>query len=144
MTYSGARAALKQYQQANAQSKIEGASPHRLIQMLMDGALEKIQIARNLMVEQRLGPKAEHITWAISIIDGLRLSLDKDMGGEIAQNLDDLYDYMVRRLVLANLENDVKILDEVSDLLRQIKGAWDAIAGTERPSGGASTGLPAA
>ncbi len=140
MTYSGARAALKQYQQADALSKIDGASPHRLIQMLMDGALEKIFIARSLMVEGRLGPKAEHITWSISIIDGLRLSLDKDLGGEIAQNLDDLYDYMVRRLVVANLENDVKILDEVSDLIKQIKEAWDAIANTERPQ----TGLPAA
>ena len=140
MSYAGKRAALKQYQQVDLQTRIEEASPHRLIQLLMEGALEKIFIARRLMSDGKLGPKAEHITWAISIIDGLKISLDKKLGGEIAQNLDDLYDYMVRRLVMANLENDVAILDEVSDLLKQIKEAWDAIAGTERPK----TGQPAA
>ena len=133
MNRSGARAALKQYKQVNVHSMVEGASPHRLIQMLMEGALEKMHIARGLMEEGKLGPKAEHISWAISIIDGLRISLDKDVGGEIAQNLEDLYDYMVRRLVEANLKNDATIIDEVSDLLKQIKEAWDAIAGTERP-----------
>ena len=133
MNRSGARAALQQYKKVNVHSMVEGASPHRLIQMLMEGALEKMHIARGLMEEGKLGPKAEHITWAISIIDGLRISLDKDVGGEIAQNLEDLYDYMVRRLVEANLKNDATIIDEVSDLLKQIKEAWDAIAGTERP-----------
>jgi len=133
MNRSGARAALQQYKKVNVHSMVEGASPHRLIQMLMEGALEKMHIARGLMEEGRLGPKAEHITWAISIIDGLRISLDTDVGGEIAQNLEDLYDYMVRRLVEANLKNDAAIIDEVSDLLKQIKEAWDAIAGTERP-----------
>jgi len=133
MNRSGARAALQQYKQVNVRSMVEGASPHRLIQMLMEGALEKMHIARGLMEEGRLGPKAEHISWTISIIDGLRISLDKDVGGEIAQNLEDLYDYMVRRLVEANLKNDAAIIDEVSDLLKQIKEAWDAIAGTERP-----------
>jgi len=140
MSYSGKQAALEQYKQLNVQIKIDKANPHRLIQMLLEGALEKILIARHLMAAGKLGPKAEHITWAISIIDGLRVSLDKDVGGDIAQNLDDLYDYMVRRLVTANLENDVAILDEVSELLKQIKEAWDAIADTPRPQ----TGQPAA
>jgi len=136
MNRSGVRSALKQYKQVNVHSMVEGASPHRLIQMLMEGALEKIHIARGLMVEGKLGPKAEQITWAISIIDGLRISLDKELGGEIAQNLEDIYDYMVRRLVETNLKNDVAILDEVSDLMRQIKEAWDAISGAERPQQG--------
>jgi len=133
MNRAGARAALQQYKKVNVHSMVEEASPHRIIQMLMEGALEKMHIARGLMEEGKLGSKAEHITWAISIIDGLRISLDKDVGGEIAQNLEDLYDYMVRRLVEANLKNDATIIDEVSDLLKQIKEAWDAIAGTERP-----------
>jgi flagellar protein FliS len=128
MNYTGARAALKQYKQVNAHSMVESASPHRLIQMLMGGALEKISIARAHMLDGKIGPKAEHITWSISIIDGLRVSLDKNKGGEIAQNLEDLYDYMTRRLVEANLHNDPAILDEVSGLLSQIKEAWDAIA----------------
>ena len=129
MNYSGAQAALKQYKQVNAHSLVESASPHRLIQMLMDGALEKMGLARSFMVDGKLAAKAEHITWAISIVDGLRVSLDKEKGGEIARNLDDLYDYMVRRLVEANLHNDPGIIDEVRDLLLQIKEAWDAIAG---------------
>lgn len=136
MNRSGVRSALQQYKQVNVHSMVEGASPHRLIQMLMEGALEKMHIARGLMLEGKLGPKAEHITWAISIIDGLRISLDKELGGEIAQNLEDIYDYMVRRLVETNLKNDVTILDEVSDLMKQIKEAWDAIAGVERPQQG--------
>ncbi len=128
MSYTNARAALNKYKQVNAHSMVEAASPHRLIQMLMEGALEKIHIARSHMVERQLGDKAQNITWAISIIDGLRISLDKEQGGEIAQNLEDLYDYMTRQLIMANLKNETAILDEVSDLLRQIKSAWDAIA----------------
>ncbi|HEB87525.1 MAG TPA: flagellar export chaperone FliS [Gammaproteobacteria bacterium] len=127
MSFSNAQAALQQYKKINVHSQMEGASPHRLIQMLMEGALEKIHIARGLMEDGKIGPKGEHIGWAISIIDGLRISLDKDVGGEIAQNLEDLYDYMTRRLIEANLQNDVTLLDEVGDLLRQIKEAWDAI-----------------
>lgn len=136
MNRSGMRSALQQYKQVDVHSQVEGASAHRLIQMLMDGALEKIHIARGLMEEGKIGPKAEQITWAISIIDGLAVSLDKDVGGDIAQNLEDLYDYMVNRLVEANLKNEVAILDEVTDLLKQIKAAWDAIAGEERPQQG--------
>ena len=127
MSYASARAALDQYKKVNVHSMVEAATPHRLIQMLMEGALEKIQVARCHMEAGNLGPKAEHVTWAISIIDGLRVSLDKEKGGEIAQNLEDLYDYMARRLMAANIENDPAILDEVRDLLNQIKGAWDAI-----------------
>ena len=73
--------------------------------------------------------KASHISWAISIIDGLRMSMDKDSGGEIAQNLDSLYDYMGRRLVEANLHNNIEILNEVAGLLLEIKLAWDAVPG---------------
>ncbi len=136
MTRSNAQAALKQYQKVNIHTMIEGASPHRLIQMLMEGALEKMYIARTLMEAGEIGPKAENITWAISIIDGLRISLDKDLGGEIAQNLEDLYDYMVRRLIESNLRNDTGMVEEVIDLMKQVKEAWDAIANTPRPGHG--------
>lgn len=133
MSFSNAQAALQQYKKVNVHSQVEGASPHRLIQMLMEGALQKMYAARPMMEDGQLGPKAEQITWAISIIDGLRISLDKEVGGGIAQNLEDLYDYMVRQLMQANLTNDVALVDEVVDLLKQIKEAWDAIAGTPRP-----------
>ncbi len=128
MNYSNARAALNKYKQVNVHSMVEAASPHRLIQMLMEGALDKIVAARKHMLAKEIGEKAQSITCSISIIDGLRISLDKEQGGEIAQNLEDLYDYMVRRLIQANVSNDPAILDEVTDLLLQIKSAWDAIA----------------
>lgn len=127
MSYVNPRAALQQYKNLNASTQVAAASPHRLIQMLLDGALEKIRLARSFMQQGRLGEKARHITWAISIIDGLRVSLDKNAGGELAQNLEDLYDYMIRRLTETNLHNDPAVLDEVLGLLGQIKEAWDAI-----------------
>jgi flagellar protein FliS len=127
MNYSGALSAIQQYKKLGVSSDIDSASPHRLIQMLMEGALEKISLAKSYMQDGKLGPKAQHITWAISIIDGLRISLDKDSGGDIAQNLEALYDYMARRLVDANVKNDIALLDEVTSLLLEVKGAWDAI-----------------
>jgi flagellar protein FliS len=119
--------AMKQYHSLGMKTSVEDATPHRLIQMLMDGALDKIAAARGFMERGEIPQKGAHISWAISIIDGLRVSLDKSVGGEIAQNLDDLYNYMMTRLTEANLKNDTNYLNEVSGLLRQIKGAWDAM-----------------
>lgn len=79
------------------------------------------------MERKEIAKKGSHISWAISIIDGLRASLDKTNGGDIADNLDDLYDYMTRRLIRANLENNPDLLDEVISLLRSIKGAWENV-----------------
>ena len=118
---------LNQYKQVGTQSGVASASPHRLIQMLMEGALEKINLAKGYMQRGEIALKGSHISWAISIIDGLRMSLDIEAGGEIAQNLDDLYDYMGRRLVEANLDNDEAMLDEVAGLLLEIKSAWDTV-----------------
>ncbi|MFN2308629.1 MAG: flagellar export chaperone FliS [Gammaproteobacteria bacterium] len=143
MNYLNPQAALQQYKNLNASTQVASASPHRLIQMLLDGALEKIRLARSFMQQGRLGEKAQHITWAISIIDGLRVSLNKDAGGELAQHLEDLYDYMTRRLTETNLHNDPAILDEVAGLLGQIKEAWDAIGeqtGAPQPPRGTGLG----
>ncbi len=128
MSFAGVRNALDQYSQNAVQTGIESASPHRLIQMLLEGVLGKIAAAKGHMERGEIQPKGEKIGSAISIIEGLKASLDKDKGGEIAQNLDDLYIYMERRLIEANRSNDTSLLDEVSDLLKQIKEAWDAIA----------------
>ena len=92
--------------------------------MLIDGALEKISSAKGFMQRNEIADKGNYISWAISIIEGLRLSLDSDAGGEVAENLENLYEYMGRRLLEANLNNDEKMLDEVSDLLNTIKSAW--------------------
>ncbi len=127
MSQTYTRSALQAYQQVGRQAAVEEASPHRLIQMLMEGALEKIAAAKGFMERGAVQEKGAHITWAVSIIDGLRVSLDKSVGGEIAENLEELYVYMMRRLTEANLKNETALLDEVASLLGQIKSAWDAI-----------------
>lgn len=126
MSYGKGQSAINQYNQAAVNMAAEQASPHRLIQMLMQGALDKIAIARGAMERGETARKGEHISWAISIISGLRGSLDLS-AGELAANLDNLYEYMERRLVEANIENNLAIIDEVATLLKDIKGAWDAI-----------------
>lgn len=120
--------ALQQYRQLGLQSQIEAANPHRLIQMLMEGLLTKLSASKYCMEENNIAGKGENISMAISIIGGLRSSLDKDNGGEIAENLNNLYDYMERRLLEANLRSDVTIINEVMSLLNEIKSAWVAVA----------------
>lgn len=120
--------AMKQYQKVSVQSEVFEASPHRLIQMLMQGGLERIAQARNAIERNTFAQKGELIGKAISIVGGLREPLDHEVGGELSQNLDGLYDYMIRRLLDANRDSDVAPLDEVSGLLRELKSGWDAIA----------------
>lgn len=133
--------AVKHYNSIGVSSAVESADPHRLIQMLMHGALEKIATAKGHMERGEVAQKGGHISWAISIIDGLRASLDLEAGGEIAQNLDDLYDYMTRRLARANVENDPVLLDEVSSLMKSVKSAWDELPVMQE--GAAASGLDA-
>ncbi|MBE0510108.1 MAG: flagellar export chaperone FliS [Chromatiales bacterium] len=123
-----ARSALQHYGHAGTAGAVEIASPHRLIQMLLIGALDKIAVAKGAILHKNIPAKGENIGWAISIIDSLRASLNHDAGGELAGNLANLYEYMSRRLLLANAHSDVLILDEVANLLRQIKFGWDGIA----------------
>ena len=138
--------ALKQYKNVGAKSAVEEASPHRLVQMLMDGALSQIASASGFMGRNETARKGAAIGQAISIIGGLQDSLDYDNGGEIAANLGRLYDYMVRRLSEANMENDVEKLREVHGLLGQIKEAWDQVPqrlaqeGGDAPAPGAHRG----
>lgn len=117
----------QQYSQVGAQTGVDIANPHRLIQMLLEGALEKIALAKRFMIDGNIAEKGAHISWAISIISGLRGSLDADKGGEIAQNLDGLYEFMEKHLFEANLKNKTENLDEVTRLLMEIKSGWDAI-----------------
>jgi len=128
MSFAGVRNGLDQYNRNAVRTGVDSASPHRLIQMLLEGALDKIAVAKGYMERGDIQPKGAQIGAAISILEGLKASLDKEKGGEIAQNLEDLYIYMERRLFEAHVGNDPGLLDEVSDLLKQIKEAWDAIA----------------
>lgn len=120
--------ALAQYQQVNTTSGVEGASPHRLIQMLMEGVLQRLAEAKGAIQRNDKVTKGETIGKAITIVSGLRSSLNKEVGGELADNLDELYDYMQRRLLEANVSSDEAMLDEVMALMRTIKSGWDGIA----------------
>lgn len=126
MTLRNTRA-LSQYGNVATRSEGEYASPHRLVQTLMEGVLDKVATAKGCIQRQDLSGKSAHITWASSILNGLRTSIDMEKGGEIAANLDDLYSYMLGRLTDANVGNVTDPLDEVSNLMSEIKGAWDAM-----------------
>ncbi|ABC31511.1 flagellar protein FliS [Hahella chejuensis KCTC 2396] len=119
--------ALHQYQSVNRQTSIVDADGHKLIQLLFDGALERITMAKGQILAKNFEGKNRLIGKAVEIIGGLREFLDKDKGGDIAERLDALYEYMERRLFEANLQNDAMILDEVAGLLKQVKNGWDGI-----------------
>ena len=127
MTLSGTPAA-QHYQKIDTLSNIEDASPHRLIQLLMERALVRIGQARGHMERNEIHRKGESLGDAIDVIEGLQASLNHDADERMSENFDALYAYMMRRLLEANLQNDPAILDEVSGLLRELKEAWDAIA----------------
>ena len=125
-TYAKASAA-EEYRQCGVLQEIGSASPHRLIQLLMEGALTRIARARGSMEHGRIAETGEQISAAIDIVSGLRASLNHEADPRLGSNFDALYDYMSRRLVESNLNNDADGLDEVAGLLREIKSAWDAI-----------------
>jgi len=133
--------AIKAYGKVGIESGVTAADPHKLISMLYQGALQAIANAKNGILRKDIPAKGKAISHAISIInEGLDASLDKKVGGELAQNLSSLYGYMGTRLVTANLNNDMAILDEVARLLADLKGAWDSI----RPNGAAPAPAPMA
>ena len=105
-------------------SGVDAADPHRLVVMLMDGALERIAAASGLMKHGGGVEKAQLLNRAVAIIDELRNSLNIKAGGAIATNLDALYEYMCQRIMQANAQNKPEWLDEVSRLLTEIRTAW--------------------
>lgn len=120
-------AALAQYHSNDVAGAMGDVSPHQLVQMLLAGALDRLAQSKGGVLRGDRAQKLQGVAKAVAIIEHLRLNLDHDGGGEIARNLENLYDYMVRRLLKANVDDDVRILDEVAGLLRDVKSAWDAI-----------------
>ncbi|MEA5444249.1 flagellar export chaperone FliS [Gammaproteobacteria bacterium AB-CW1] len=120
-------AALTAYREMSVQGGVDEANPYRLIQMLMEGALDRIYQAQGCLERGEVGPKGEQIGRAVNIIDSLRAMLDHSHNPELSERLEQLYDYMCRRLTEANLYNDMEKLDEVAGLMREVKAGWDAI-----------------
>lgn len=119
--------ALSQYQQVNTGAAIEAASPHRLVQMLMAGCLQRIAEAKGALARNDTAARGLAIGKAIDITAGLQSSLNSEVASPLPQQLDALYRYMQERLLLANLKDDSEILDEVAGLMRTIKEGWDGI-----------------
>ena len=123
---------LAAYSSAAAHGGVAAADPHKLVVMLMDGAIERIRAAQGCITRGELGEKAQLLQRAIAIVGELQASLDLSAGGQIAANLSELYDYMNRRLLKATVENNVEMLEEVSKLLHEIRGAWISIPAETR------------
>ena len=128
--------ALRQYQKVNAHAQVSEASPHRLVQMLMEGGLDRMAQAKGALSRGDIAQKGLMLGKAIDIIIGLRdgLQPDKSENPEYVENLDALYVYMTNRLMQANVDNDASIIDEVAQLLITVKSGWDGIADAQPAS----------
>ncbi|MBC9131680.1 flagellar export chaperone FliS [Frischella sp. Ac48] len=123
------QAGSKAYQQVSLETSVNQASPHQLIVLLFDGALNAIKLAKLYLEKGNIAGKGAAISKAINIIDnGLKSCLDMEKGGEIAANLDNLYHYISHQLVLANLHNDLEKLVSSYELLDNIAQSWREIA----------------
>ncbi|HAG0390756.1 TPA: flagellar export chaperone FliS [Salmonella enterica] len=116
------------YAKVSLQSRLSGATPYQLITILFEGAHNAIQCAKIYGESGNIARRGEMISKAINIIDnGLRSALDHEQGGEIAENLDRLYEYMSRTLLKANLKQDQILLTHVDKLLVELAETWEKI-----------------
>ena len=126
---------INQYKKISIETGVDAANPIELIVMLYDGAIVACYSAIPFVQRNDYANKSEYIFKAIKIIQsGLRLSLNKQEGGEIAEQLDALYIYMTNLLIKANIENNIKMIQEVIRLLTELRGAWEVISKTEAAS----------
>ena len=123
---------LQNYRQVGAYGNLAEASPHHVVQVMLDTVLARLAEASGHLERGEVAAKGEKIGKALAIIEALMLGLDKSRGGELAANLERLYDYASRTLLKANLENRADLLKEVTSLLREIKLGWDGITGPAR------------
>ena len=118
---------LASYGEVNVQAGTAYADSVQLIQMLFDGLIDSLSAAEGQIERNEIEAKGESISRAIRIVMGLQGSLDIERGGEIAANLGDLYDYCTRRLMHANLKNDLEAVQEVKRLISEIREAWSQV-----------------
>ncbi len=115
---------VRQYQQLDVTTAIDSASPHQLIDLLFQGVKDRINQAQGYIKRGDMAGKARAINACIDIVEGLQASLDHSKGGDLAGNLESLYDYMQRRLFRAAADNDTDALAEVADLVHTLRSAW--------------------
>lgn len=128
-----ARRGAAAYSSVGVETGVSTADPHKLILMLFEGALLQIGTAVIALEKKDVPTKGMAISKAIEIIlNGLKVSLDYEAGGELAQRLGALYDYMTQRLLYANLHNSRPAMDEVTQLLTDLKSAWETIGSSEQ------------
>ena len=127
MSISNQAGALGRYQSVGTYSAVSAADKLSLVKLMMQGARDRIAKAKAHLRRGEISGKGEEISRAIALIDGLRASLDRDDGGDIARNLDSLYEYMMRRLLGANLNDDVDALDEVASLMGELQDGWQGV-----------------
>ncbi|MEZ9199336.1 flagellar export chaperone FliS [Shewanella sp. 10N.286.54.B9] len=121
------RGSLQSYRKVSLDSSIAVASPHKVIQMMFSGALERLAQGRYAIEQNNLELKGVSLGKAVSIVAGLNSSLNMEAEGDVASNLSSLYDFMLQKISDANINNDVQAIDDATDILRVIKEAWDAI-----------------
>ena len=133
MSAYGSKSKLAAYQSVSIHGGVSDADPHALVLMLMDGALDRVTIARGCLERGELARKAQLLSSCTTIIAELHGSLNLEQGGALAVNLSQLYDYMMRQLLRANVDNNGECLREVASLLSEIRSAWVAIGPVVRP-----------
>lgn len=121
------RGSMQSYRKVSVESDLSVASPHRVIQMLFAGALERLAQAKCAIEQGDIAQRGLLMGKAIGIVSGLNGSLNMDAEGDVANNLTRLYDYMLRRMSEANINNDAQAIDEVVAILKTLKEGWDAI-----------------
>ncbi len=125
-------AKLKGYTKGSLETRVAGADPYQLVQMLMAGVLENLNYAKGAIQRKDLEKKSFYLSKAQAIVDSLRYSLDDSAGADAAGNLSELYMYMSTRIADASIELDADIIDEVARLMIDIKSAWDQIPMEQR------------
>ncbi len=119
--------ALNAYQNNHTEHQAAVASPYRLVQMLFESLLDNLSRTRGAMERKDFAMKGKYLGKCLDILAALRTGLDVEGGGEVAGNLNNLYQYCSERLTRANLSNDAEILDEVAGILTEIKSGWDQL-----------------
>jgi len=121
------KGALSQYKSVDLAASVQTASPHQLVSMLLQGAQGALAVAKGALERKDFETRSRQINKASSIFLELRSCLDLESGGELAANLDRLYEYMIRQLLVANKDNSIEIIEEVQDLLKGVTEAWSSI-----------------